>query len=284
MTTSGALRELLHRDRIATAVGARDALTARMVERAGFDALWLSSFELSASHGLPDIGLLTMKDCLDAAVQVQAGSSLPLLVDCDTGFGGLRNVVHTVQQFAAAGVPGVCIEDKIFPKRNSFLDGGQELEDARDFTRRISAARAEVGDSIVLVARTEALIAGQGMAEALDRATRYADGGADAVLLHSKASGPGEIIEFMARWSHPVPVVIVPTTYSGWALKEAADVGIAMVIYANQALRASIHATSEVLRGISATGEAASVSNQMASMADIFELTEVARWDRWDTL
>lgn len=283
MTAAGALRDILHRESIATAVGARDALTARIVERTGFDALWLSSFELAASRGLPDIGLLTMNDSLDAAIQVQAGSSLPLLVDCDTGFGGLRNFVRTVERFASSGVAGVCVEDKTFPKRNSFLGGRQELADARDFTRRIAAAKAEVGsDGIVLVARTEALIAGHGMPAALDRASRYADGGADAVLIHSKSPDASEIIEFMARWSHPVPVVIVPTTYDGWPLKAAAETGVSLVIYANQALRASIQATFEVLQGITAAGEAESLTDQMASMASIFELTDVARWDRMD--
>jgi phosphoenolpyruvate phosphomutase len=283
MTKSEDLRELLRRDAIATAVGARDALTARIVERSGFDALWLSSFELSASRGLPDLGLLTMNDYLEVAVQIQSESRLPLLVDCDTGFGGIRNFVRAFNQFGAAGIAGVCIEDKIFPKRNSFLVGKQELEDQREFARRISAAKIEdAGHGTVLVARTEALIAGRGMAEALDRAGRYADSGADAILVHSKSSDPSQITGFMQQWRRSTPVVIVPTTYGGWALQEAADAGVSLVIYANQALRAAIQAMMGVLEEISARGEASSMSHHMASMASIFELTDVARWERLD--
>jgi phosphoenolpyruvate phosphomutase len=283
MTSSEDLRKLLCRDGIATAVGARDALTAKIVEQNGFDALWLSSFELSASRGLPDLGLLTMSDCLEVAQQIRSASRLPLLVDCDTGFGGTRNFVWTIEQFSGVGIAGVCIEDKTFPKRNSFLPGEQELEDAGDFARRIATAKAEdAGNSIVLVARTEALIAGRGVAEALDRANRYADSGADAILVHSKRPDASEIIAFMERWRQPTPVVIVPTTYGGWPLQAAADAGISLVIYANHALRASIQATIEVLSEISGLGETESMTHQMASMASIFELTDVARWERMD--
>lgn len=284
MTTSEDLKKLLHRDGVAKAVGARDALTAKIVEQIGFDALWLSGFELSASRGLPDLGLLTMSDCLETAVQIRSATTLPVLVDCDTGFGDIKNFVRTIEQFGDAGIAGVCIEDKRFPKRNSFLGGKQELEDASDFARRIATAKSrDTGQSIVLVARTEALIAGRGMKEALDRANRYADSGADAVLIHSKCPNATEIATFMEQWRQPTPVVVLPTTYGGWTVKEAATAGVSLMIYANHALRASIQATIEVLEKISLRGEAESVAPQLASMASIFELTDVAGWERMET-
>lgn len=284
MKTSENLRGLLHHGHTATAVGARDALTAKIVEQSGFDALWLSGFELSASRGLPDLGLLSMRDCLDAAVQIRSASELPLLVDCDTGFGGIRNFIRTLEQFAMADIAGICVEDKIFPKRNSFLNGEQQLEDAHDFARRIATAKTgNASRDIVLVARTEALIAGSGMTDALDRAARYADSGADAILVHSKCPDAREITTFMERWQRQTPVVIVPTTYGKWTLEEAADTGISLVIYANQALRASTQATIDVLKEILVRGETASLTPQMASMASIFELTDVDRWERLET-
>src|SRR6266567_3157556 len=139
MTKPARLRELLQRPTTACIVGARDALTARLVAEASFDGVWVSSFELSATRGLPDLGLLTMSECLDAASHINEATSLPLLADCDTGFGGTINMARLVRQYEAAGIAGICVEDKVLPKRNSYLEGDQELEDPDVFAHRIEA-------------------------------------------------------------------------------------------------------------------------------------------------
>lgn len=180
------LRDLLAQDRLARAVGVGDALGAFLATRHGFDLVWASGLSISAAHGVPDASILTMTELLGAARIIERTTPLPLLADCDSGFGGLPNVVHMVEEYERAGMDGVCFEDKTFPKRNSFVPG-QELIGADEFARKIAAAkRAQSSSDFVIVARTEALIVGLPMDEALRRARLYQDAGADAILIHSK--------------------------------------------------------------------------------------------------
>lgn len=282
MGKAARLRELLTRSSTARLVGARDALTARLVEEAGFDGVWVSSFELSAARALPDLGLLTMSECLDAAVHIDEATTLPLLVDCDTGFGGAINLAHTVRRYETAGIAGICVEDKVSPKRNSYLDGDQILEDPDVFAHRIeAAARNRSNNDFSIVARCEALIAGRSMDEALSRAHRYVDAGADALLIHSRRRDPGEVVDFLRRWRGRAPVVAVPTTYHRWSLAEAQEVGVSLLIYANQTLRASVLATRHVLSEIQLRGDASTAEESIVPVKEIFDLTRTAEWEVW---
>lgn len=273
------LRQLIEQAEVGRLVGAHNGLGAKLAEETGFDGLWASSFEISAARGLPDMSLLSMADYLEAAVQVNESSSLPVLADCDTGYGGRLNVAYAVRQFEANGIAGICIEDKIFPKRNSYLVGGQVLEDVDEFATRIEIAkRSQVSRDFVLVARTEALIVDLGIEEALRRGYAYADAGADALLVHSKASTAVEILGFLSEWRGTIPIVVVPTTYGGWNVRAAAEAGVSLMIYANHGLRAATRATLDVLQQIRETGEITSVEDQIASMRDIFRLTGVDEW------
>lgn len=272
------LRASLTRPEVARAAGAHDGLTARVIEECGYDAVWASSFEISASRALPDMSLLTMTDYLEAARQMAAATDLPVLADCDTGFGNRLNAAYMVQQYEAAGIAGVCIEDKIYPKRNSFLDG-QVLEEPAEFAAKVEVAvGSRRNPDFVVMARTEALIAGLGLAAALQRCHAYADAGADAILIHSKSAEPDEVIEFLRAWHRPVPVVVVPTTYYGWDIEAAAEAGVAMVIYANQGLRSAVQAMRQVLADIRSTGSSVRVEPEIASMKEIFRLTKVDAW------
>lgn len=274
------LRTLLTQPRIARLIGARDGLTAKIAEQVGFDGLWASSFELSATHGLPDISLLGMTDYLTAAVAINACASVPVLADCDTGFGGRANIAHLVKRYESAGIAGVCIEDKRFPKRNSFLDGRHVLENAEEFAARIGIAKsAQAGEDFVVVARLESFIAGMGIDETMRRAHMYADMGADAVMVHSRKCGPEEIIEFLDRWEQRLPVVVVPTTYPNWTEAEAERHGVSMVIYANYGLRASVRAIRDAMLSIIAHGAAASLENPVASVNEIFDLVGMSQWE-----
>jgi phosphoenolpyruvate phosphomutase len=274
------LRTLLSQPEIARLIGARDGLTARIAEETGFDGLWVSSFELSATFGLPDISLLGMTDYLAAAVAINECASIPVLADCDTGFGGRANIAHLVKRYESAGIAGVCIEDKTFPKRNSFLSGGQVLENAEEFAARIGIAKsAQVGEDFVVVARSESFIAGMGIDETMRRAHMYADMGADAVMVHSRKRGPEEIIEFLGRWRHRLPVIVVPTTYPSWTETEAEQHGVSMVIYANYGLRASVRAIREAMLSVIAHGAAAPLERSIASVAEIFDLVGMSRWE-----
>lgn len=267
------LRERLAGDNLIRAAGAHDGMSARLVESCGFDAVWASGFELSTSFAVPDASILTMSECLAAARTMHEAVALPVIADCDTGFGDSLNVAYMARRYEAAGIAAVCIEDKVFPKRNSFANARHELERVDVFQEKIATAKTSQRDDDLLVfARTEALIAGEGLGEALRRAAAYVDAGADAILVHSKARTPGELYAFTESWDRPTPVVAVPTSYYEVTADELASHGVRVVIYANQAMRAAARAMIDTLREIRERGTSASVEARIASMTDLFAI------------
>ncbi|MFE4822138.1 isocitrate lyase/phosphoenolpyruvate mutase family protein [Streptomyces sp. NPDC056704] len=267
------LRELLAGPSVVRAVGAHNGLTAKLVQRAGFEAVWASSFEISASHGLPDASLVTMTQYLDATTTMDATTDIPVIADCDTGFGGPLNVAYTMRCYERAGIAALCIEDKLFPKMNSFADTGQDLLPTEEFALKIKNGKeAQTDPDTLLIARTEALIAGMEVSEALDRAHAYVTAGADAVLVHSKSRRPAEVLEFASRWDSNIPLVAVPTTYSTVTETELYDAGFRLVIYANHGLRAAVKGVQDVLGELSGTDRAQAVEERIVPMADVFAL------------
>ena len=278
-TKAAQLRARLSQPDVLRVSGAHDALSALVAEEVGFDAVWASSLAISAARGLPDMSLLTMTDYLQAASHINDACGCPVIADCDTGFGNTVNVAYMVRQYEAAGIAAVCIEDKVFPKRNSFVRTDQVLEDADVFARKIEVAKVtqRTGDFLV-IARTEAAIAGAGVPEALRRCHRYVDAGADAILMRSKSPCPDEVLAFLAEWRGRAPVVIVPTTYYSWHLDDAAKAGVAMVIYANQAMRAAVRSMRDVLGEVLRAGSSGAIEQDIAPMTDIFRLQRVDEW------
>jgi phosphoenolpyruvate phosphomutase len=275
------LRDLLGGPTIVRLMGAHNALGALVAERAGFHGIWASGLELAASRGVPDSGVITMTDQLAAASSMAGAVSVPVLADCDTGFG---DVGQTVRAFESAGVAGVCVEDKRWPKLNSFAAGPQDLVTIEEFTRTIHEAKArQRAAAFVLVARTEALVAGHGPREALARARAYADAGADAVLVHSKERRPDELFDVIGRWDRPAALAVVPTTYYTTTAAELERLGVRVVIYANQGLRSALRAMERTCAEILRTGSSSSVEEQIASVASVLEVsgtTDVARGRR----
>jgi phosphoenolpyruvate phosphomutase len=274
--TSGSwlLREAFTRPGHLRAGGAHDALSAVLVERNGYDAIWASGLGVSAAHAVPDASILTMTEFLEAARLMVQASNLPVIADCDTGFGSITNLLRMMDQYEAAGVGGVCIEDKEFPKRNSFRDG-HHLADPVEFAAKVELAKTAQRDpDFMLIARTESLVAGNDVEDALWRAGLYADAGADAILIHSKAKSPDEVLEFGARWralSRMVPLVIVPTTYQAPGCAKLEVNGIKLVIYANQALRAAIRAMDTTLGEIAAD-RPSTAEEDLLAVSDVLEL------------
>ena len=267
------LRELLARPGVVRLVGAHDALGAVMAEHAGFDGVWSSSLEISASHAVPDASILGKSEHLAVARAMCQAVQAPVVADCDTGYGDGVQFAHAVREFEAAGVAGVCIEDKQFPKLNSFAPGGQELMAVDGFAEKVRAGkRAQRTRDFVLIARVEALIAGCGPDEALRRAHAYADAGADAVLMHSKSPTVDELASVVRAWDSPVPLVAVPTTYFHATADELAAVGIKVVIYANQGLRSALAAMERTYAEILRTGSTASVEHELWPIASIFAM------------
>src|SRR5215471_8127704 len=258
--------------------GAHNGISARLVERSGFNAIWASGLEISTSYGLPDAGILTMSELLETARIMNETVALPIIADCDTGFGETRNVEHMVHRYEAAGIAGVCIEDKQFPKLNSFVEGDQELASIPQFQAKIRAAKeAQQARDFIVIARIEAFIAGSGLEEALARAHAYADAGADAILIHSKKKSPDQVFEFARAWKTRLPVVVVPTTYFRTGVGDFEAVGIKAVIYANHAMRAAVKAMSETLLAIQAHGSTESVEHRIATVSELFELQDMNR-------
>ncbi|MFI1647753.1 isocitrate lyase/phosphoenolpyruvate mutase family protein [Streptomyces avidinii] len=273
--TSGArrLREMFDRPGTVRIIGAHNPLGARLAERAGFDGVWSSGLEVSASQGVPDTDILTMSELLATAGSLAAAVEVPVVADCDAGYGNAHNVMNMIRRYEAAGIAGVSIEDKRFPKVNSFIPGRQELAPIAEFCGKLRAAKAaQTTPDLMVIARIEALIAGWGMDEALRRGEAYAAAGADAVLIHAKGSSPEPVLRFLERWTLPTPVVVVPTTYHTITATELSEAGAKMVIYANHGLRAGIAAVTDTFETILRDDRTTGIEDRIAPLATVFEL------------
>ena len=276
MSKSDILRKDLESKSILKVGGAFDAMSAKLVEINDFDAIWAGSFAISATHALPDASILTMTEFLYSASNMEAACNIPIIADCDTGFGGPSNVSHMVKKYEKSGIAAICIEDKTFPKKNSFLENSkQELLSEKEFVAKIIAAKeAKENPNFMLIARTEALISGMGIKEAIKRANAYEKAGADAILIHSKQNTPDEIFEFSESWGGTLPLVVVPTSFPTVRLDELISHRIKMIIYANQTLRVTHAVISKLLKQLKNSPSISDISEDMSSMKEIFQLQE----------
>ena len=208
------LRTLIESPELTFLMEAHNGLSARIVEEAGFAGIWASGLTMSASQAVRDCNEASWTQVLEGIEFMADATRLPILVDGDTGHGNFNNVRRFVTKLEQRGAAGVCIEDKQFPKTNSFVNGkDQALADIAEFSGRIKASKDALhSDRFVIVARTEALVAGRGVADALARAEAYWNAGADAILIHSAKSEASEVLEFKRIWGSTLPVIIVPTS------------------------------------------------------------------------
>ena len=268
------LREVLTGPSLSFLMEAHNGLSAKIAEEAGFQALWGSGLTISASLGLRDSNEASWTQVLDVLEYMADAASIPILVDGDTGYGNFNNVRRLVRKLGERGVAGVCIEDKLFPKTNSFIGEAQPLADIEEFCGRLRAAKdSQTDDDFTVVARVEALISGRGMEEALRRAEAYHAAGADAILIHSKLPTASEILDFTERWGRRSPVVIVPTMYYATPTESFRRAGINAVIWANHLLRSSISAMRATAQRIHDEEGLLEVEGRVASVKDIFSLT-----------
>ncbi|GLS33086.1 phosphoenolpyruvate phosphomutase [Mesorhizobium albiziae] len=256
-------------------MAAHSPLSAVLAEEAGFDGLWASGFELSALYGLPDMSLISMTQHLDMLRAIAGRSSLPIVADIDTGYGNAINVIHAISEYERAGASAVVIEDKTFPKVTSLAAGGrQELLRVEEFQGKIEAAvNTRLDPDFLVIARTEALIAGLGEEEALKRAKAYVQAGADMILIHSKKNDPSEIESFARAWDGDVPLTIVPNAYPDLDANRTQALGnIRMVIYGNYGIRAATTAMQGTFRRIMADGGVQNVHKDIVPVEEIFRL------------
>lgn len=272
------LKQLIKSKDLVTGVGGRDAFDAKMIEKAGFDFVWSSSLCISAAYAIPDASLISMSQYLEAARSMNEVISIPIIADCDTGYGNVNNALYAGKLFEEAGIAAMSIEDKKFPKDNSLLEGGrQELATIKEFSGKIRAIKEnQKSNDFMVIARVEALIAGWGQEEAVNRAMAYIEAGADMILIHSKMKTPDEIIEFIKNWNSKIPLVLVPTTYPDLTEEAVKNLGkVKIMIYANQILRAYITATRQLLSEIKTSGGVQRVDKNIAPLSDVFDLQGV---------
>lgn len=224
------------------------AYRPRLQERRGLQDFGPQGSRLSASLGYRDANEASWTDVVEVVSRMVDASGLPILVDGDSGFGNFNNARLLAAKLLQRDAAGVCLEDKGFPKMNSFVGDRHPLADIDEFSGRLKAVKDTTGDDFILVARTEALIAGHGLEEALRRADAYAAAGADAILVHSRKSVPDEILAFTDRWQNKLPVVIVPTKYYETPVAAYRSAGISTVIWANHAMRAAVAGMRRILR------------------------------------
>lgn len=271
-------KRLLQSDRTEFLMEAHNGLSAKIVEEAGFRGVWGSGLSISAALGVRDNNEASWTQILEVAEFMSDAVSLPILLDADTGYGNFNNVRRLVRKLEQRDLPAMCIEDKLFPKTNSFIDGErQPLADPEEFAGKIKAAKDTQQDpDFCVVARVEALIAGWGIPEAIRRANIYREAGADAILIHSKNSTPDQILIFMAEWHDACPVVIVPTMYYStptWVFEEA---GVSLVIWANHLMRSALTAMKETAARIYKEQSLETTESRVVPVHEVFRLQGAA--------
>jgi phosphoenolpyruvate phosphomutase len=283
MTNAAKLRAALKKPGAIKIVGAHDALSARLIERAGFDGIWASGFAISASMKcIPDASFIDSSEQLAIERNIVEAVSIPVIADCDTGYGNALNVMRTVNDRERAGVAGICIEDNVYPKRCSFYAGvRRELIPIEEHCSKIKAAKAaQISPDFVIIARTEALIAGWGQEEALKRAEAYAEAGADAVLIHSKSKKFDELRTVYKAWSGRVPLVVVPTIFDQTTAAELEEAGAKIIIYANQPVRAAIRSMQDALALIKKDTRPGAANNIIVSLPEVYEIVGVPQMEQ----
>src|SRR6202522_444446 len=267
-TRSAKLRGMLQSPELEFLMEAHNGLSARIVREAGFSGIWASGLSISAQFGVRDNNEASWTQVVDVLEFMADASDLPILLDGDTGYGNFNNMRRLVRKLEQRGIAGVCIEDKQFPKTNSFLNSErQPLAAMEEFAGKIAAGKdTQLDPNFSIVARVEALIAGWGMDEALRRAEAYRLAGADAILIHSKLSKPDEIVTFAREWARRSPLVIVPTRYYSTTTAVFRQAGISTVIWANHLIRASTSAMQAVAKEIHASETLVDVEDRIASV------------------
>ncbi len=274
MKKTAQFRKLLASPELEFLLEAHNGISARIGEEAGFKALWAGGLCLSAQYGVRDNNEASWTQVLEMLEFMADATSIPILLDGDTGYGNFNNVRRLVRKLEQRGVAAVCIEDKLFPKTNSFIDGDkQQLSDIDEFCSRIKAGKdAQSDDDFAIITRIEAFIAGWGLDEALKRAEAYHAAGSDGILIHSALSRPTEVLAFKREWGDRSPVVIVPTKYHSTPTEVFREAGFSLAIWANQQLRAAVTTMQETAATIAREQNLRSVEDRIAPVKELFRL------------
>lgn len=271
MNTAKRLRELIANGCVAMP-GVFNAAMGRLVERSGFDALYISGAGLcNATAGVPDVGLLTLTEVAQLAGYVARAVKIPCIVDADTGFGGAENAARTIEEFERAGLAGCHIEDQEFPKRCGHL-AGKALVEVADMKEKIAAAAAAKRDKdFLLIARTDAR-AVENLTKAIERAQAYVSAGADAIFPEALQSEQ-EFRDFAKEVKAPLLANMTEFGKSPLlSLGQLAQLGYRMVIYPQTAFRVSMFAAGQMLRDLKKSGTQADWIDRMQTRQELYDL------------
>lgn len=268
------LKKLINSQRLEFLMEAHNGISAKIVEESGFQGIWGSGLSISASQGVRDCNEISWTQILQTAEFMSDATSIPILIDADTGFGNFNNVRRLVKKLEQIDVAGMCIEDKLFPKTNSFIDGEQQtLADPYEFAGKIKAAKDTQNDpDFCVVARVESFIAGWGLSEALRRAEIYLEAGADAILIHSKKNTAEQVVDFKSEWGNRCPLIIVPTMYHSTPTSIFREHQFSITIWANQIMRSAITAMQATAARIYEQEAIAETEQQVVPVSEIFRL------------
>ena len=277
-----ALRSRLASGELLRFPGAFNPLSARLIERKGFDGVYISGAVLAADLGLPDIGLTTLTEVAGRARQIARMTELPALVDADTGFGEPMNVARTVQELEDAGVAGLHIEDQVNPKRCGHLDGKQVVDEWTALRRIRAAVDARRDPNFLIMARTD-IRAVEGLDAAVDRAKALVDAGADAIFPEAMET----LEEFRAvRAAVDVPLLANMTEFGKselFTVQQLADVGMNVVIWPVSLLRLAMGAAVRGLDTLEAEGNLVSALGDMQHRAELYDLIDYEGYNHFDS-
>jgi 2-methylisocitrate lyase-like PEP mutase family enzyme len=283
-TPAARLRALLDESAPVVAPGAFDALFAKLIAEAGFPAVYLTGAGVANSLlGIPDLGILTQTEIAGIADRVCEAVDVPVIADGDTGFGGVHNVARTVRQYERIGVAAVQLEDQSFPKRCGHFEGKEVVAPEEMIQRIYAAQEARSGpDGILIIARTDAR-APLGFDEAIDRARRYGEAGADIVFFEAPqtteelARVGSELAEFrlMANMVEFGKTPLLPAA-------ELGDLGFSLIIYPGAITRTVVPVVRAMLAELAAAGSTAGLLDQMASFQEVNDMLGLADANAWE--
>lgn len=273
------LRRLLAGPGIVRMPGAHNGHAALQAKAAGFEALYLSGAAMSASMGLPDLGILTLEDVLFFTRQIVKASGLPLLVDGDTGFGEALNVMHTVRRLEEIGAAAIQIEDQLLPKKCGHLND-KKLAAPQDMAAKVAAA-ARARRSLFIIARTDA--AGEGLDQAIDRARIYVKAGADAIFPEALTT-EAMFAEFAAAMNG-TPLLANMTEFGRsppMTAEKLQALGYRMVIWPVSSLRVANKAQKTLYEQLARTGSTSGLLDQMQTRAELYDVIDLAGYEALD--
>ena len=270
------LKNMINSNKLEFLMEAHNGISAKIVEEAGFKGIWASGLSISSSLGVRDCNEASWTQVLDVVEYMSDCTNIPILLDGDTGYGNFNNARRLIKKLEQRDIAGVCLEDKIFPKTNSFINGEkQDLANIDEFCGKIRACKdSQTDEDFVVVARLESFITGKGLDDALNRAEAYSKAGADAILVHSKKSEPSDIENFMEKWKkyNDKPIVIVPTKYWTTPTDNFRDLNISTAIWANHNIRCAVKEMQKVTERIYEDESLVNIENEIVPVSEIFRL------------